>query len=252
MTDVQPKPSSQHLPKPGIDAPLMNTPRQFLPRAAELASEASDSQIPVKQDLLDFFGNHSYSRGRVAAATRGQHITRNVESCQSENARNVKKVGETPFGGRLREAFGGATNTEIARKLNQSNSAITNYMAGRMPPPDTLIEISKFTNCSIHWLLTGDGPKKIEIDLLQAEPSEDNSIILNPSPSVREAIDELASLNGLYPEEQTNQLLLNGLIASIASVGDPHAVRGLLFELAEMLTTSRYHEKASRRKKRRA
>jgi chromosome partitioning protein len=63
------------------------------------------------------------------------------------------------FGLRLKEAFNGAQNKEIAHKLGVSNSAITTYMNGRIPPPITLVEISRLTSCSIHWLIMGDGSK---------------------------------------------------------------------------------------------
>lgn len=65
------------------------------------------------------------------------------------------------FGLRLKEAFNHASNTQIAKSLGLSNAAITTYLAGRIPPAETLIEIAHLTGCSIHWLLTGEGFKEI-------------------------------------------------------------------------------------------
>lgn len=65
----------------------------------------------------------------------------------------------SPFGLRLKEVFYGVQNKEIAHKLDVSNSAITTYMNGRVPPHETLIKISRLTGCSIHWLITGEGSK---------------------------------------------------------------------------------------------
>lgn len=65
------------------------------------------------------------------------------------------------FGLRLREAFKGASQTEIARQLGISNSAVTNYVEGRIPPAEMLIKIADLSGYSIHWLITGDGPKRV-------------------------------------------------------------------------------------------
>jgi repressor LexA len=74
----------------------------------------------------------------------------------------VKPTTVSAFGGRLIEAFKGIgidDLTGIARKLGVQNSAITHYVKGRIPPPKVLTKISDYTNCSIHWLVTGKGPK---------------------------------------------------------------------------------------------
>jgi transcriptional regulator with XRE-family HTH domain len=73
----------------------------------------------------------------------------------------VKENIESEFGIRLRQAFYGAKNAEIARQLSVSSAAITNYIEGRVPPSDKLTLISTLTNCSIHWLLTGEGEKNL-------------------------------------------------------------------------------------------
>jgi transcriptional regulator with XRE-family HTH domain len=62
------------------------------------------------------------------------------------------------FGERLRHAFQGATNIEISEQLKVSKSAVSNYVGGRVPDSETLIEISRLTKCNLHWLLTGEGP----------------------------------------------------------------------------------------------
>jgi predicted transcriptional regulator len=65
----------------------------------------------------------------------------------------VKKDGGlSSFGLRLKEVFYGVQNKEIAHKLGVSNSAITTYMNGRVPPfmdcyPTRLIVFS-FTSAS--------------------------------------------------------------------------------------------------------
>jgi cellulose biosynthesis protein BcsQ len=75
----------------------------------------------------------------------------------------MKEVApQNGFGKRFKEAFGNRQNYEIAELLGLSDSAITTYVAGRVPAADKLIKISKITNCNLHWLLTGEGEKEFK------------------------------------------------------------------------------------------
>lgn len=82
-----------------------------------------------------------------------------VKMSQEKTSQLVKKIDESGFGARLREAFNGAKNVEISRKLGITEAAVNNYVKGRIPPADTLLAIKTLTSCSIDWLLTGDGSK---------------------------------------------------------------------------------------------
>jgi transcriptional regulator with XRE-family HTH domain len=59
-------------------------------------------------------------------------------------------------GRRIKTAFGGKKNAEIARLLGISESAVSNYVSGRVPDAQTLLRICNLTNCNAHWLLTGE------------------------------------------------------------------------------------------------
>lgn len=71
---------------------------------------------------------------------------------------------KSEFGKRLKAVFNNATNLEIASKLGVSAPAVQSYVAGRVPPADKLIVISKVTNCNLHWLITGQGSKFLTDD----------------------------------------------------------------------------------------
>lgn len=73
----------------------------------------------------------------------------------------MKNGNEANFGLRLRDAFKGVSQTEIARQLGLSNSAVSNYVEGRIPPAETLTKIAGLTGYSIHWLITGEGPRRV-------------------------------------------------------------------------------------------
>lgn len=61
------------------------------------------------------------------------------------------------FGQRLRSAFNGASNADIAKELKVSEPAIGNYMKGRVTLP-IVMQVAEKTGCSVDWLLTGEIP----------------------------------------------------------------------------------------------
>jgi hypothetical protein len=76
--------------------------------------------------------------------------------------KKMNKDKDSPFGRRLREAFEGKTNGEIATILECGDSTISTYMSGRIPPALTLVKISNTTGYSIHWLITEKGEKVVK------------------------------------------------------------------------------------------
>ena len=72
---------------------------------------------------------------------------------QEKTSQFIKLADRDGFGIRLREAFEGAIDAEIARKLGVSQAAVKNYIEGRIPGPEKLAQISGLTNCSIHWTI---------------------------------------------------------------------------------------------------
>ncbi len=100
-------------------------------------------------------------------------------SIPKSNVLSVNQHKRSPFGYRLKEAFQSVPNKEIARKLGVSNSAITTYMLGRIPPAEMLIEISRLTGRSIHWLITGEGEKFVNLELSSAKKRAHTILIAN-------------------------------------------------------------------------
>lgn len=142
----------------------------------------------------------------------------------------MKRSEDSAFGSRLREAFGNASNTQIAERLSVSKATITNYMAGKIPPPETLIEISKMTEFSIDWLLTGDGTKylmkytqeqKEGLEYLKTlgalaskEESMEHCLVIALTPWIEEALNKRAHREGAIPEIMVFNSLVKDLIAS--------------------------------------
>jgi chromosome partitioning protein len=102
----------------------------------------------------------------------------------SSNLLLVNQHKRSPFGYRLKEAFQGIPNKEIAKKIGVSNSAVTTYMLGRVPPAEMLTEISRLTGCSIHWLITGDGEKFVNLEISSAKKRARTILVSNPKGGV--------------------------------------------------------------------
>lgn len=52
--------------------------------------------------------------------------------------------------------------TQISEILGLSYQSVHKWKSGLLPSIDTLLRISDLTNSSIHWLLTGEGPKNFK------------------------------------------------------------------------------------------
>lgn len=88
-----------------------------------------------------------------------------MKSVSSKSSQIVFFLGMDSFGERLKAAFKFASQAEIARKMGVSEAAVKNYLDGRVPNAEKLLQIRALTNCNLDWLLTGEGQTKREFDL---------------------------------------------------------------------------------------
>jgi hypothetical protein len=87
-----------------------------------------------------------------------------VHYCQQESELCVDwlkltKKADT-FWDRLQEAFDQANAPAIAKKLNVEKQTVYKWRK-TMPSLETLVAISRSTGRSLHWLITGEGPKTV-------------------------------------------------------------------------------------------
>ena len=64
---------------------------------------------------------------------------------------------------RFVEICGSSKPADVAQLLNISYQAAKNYLEGRLPDSNVLIVIAERTDYSIHWLLTGQGDKFVNV-----------------------------------------------------------------------------------------
>lgn len=87
---------------------------------------------------------------------------------EAELAQIRKEVAQ-----RLRQAFDHANNAEIARRCKTTDATIKLYTDGeRLPIPEILLQIRRVTNINLHWLLTGEGSRYVEISNLFSPEEE--------------------------------------------------------------------------------
>lgn len=78
--------------------------------------------------------------------------------------------GNLRFAERFIEVCGTSEPAKVQRLLNIPYQSAKNYLQGRVPNTDVLIEISNQTSYSIDWMLTGRGKKIIEDSALADIP----------------------------------------------------------------------------------
>jgi len=146
---------------------------------------------------------------------------------------------KTSFGQRLKLAFGNAKNAEIARKIGVGETAVSNYMAGRIPDAEKLIQIRKSTNCDLNWLLTGEGDTDRDAGTvhLRAEIVEKLMAIAEEQAPIIHSHADLAAGNVLI--RRTCELLVEYLIS--VGLADSH-----LIEREDQLMTKADAKRAER------
>jgi transcriptional regulator with XRE-family HTH domain len=146
----------------------------------------------------------------VSIATQGKYRP-TVKKYQGKTLPMGKKVSVniSSLWSRIAEAFEGLSVQDIADRLGLSYHSVYKWQHGKHPGLDTLIRISEVTSCSIHWLLTGTGPKRIDQNHINsAEPA----ILVKCSEAQIDIIRALAEQINQTPTETIQDLLSAGLL----------------------------------------
>lgn len=122
------------------------------------------------------------------------------------------------FPARLAEACGTDEPAKIARLIEVNYQSAKNYLKGRLPEPEVLIKIGRKTGYSIHWLLTGEGSKRITF-----VEGEATRLYVEMSDEERAVVERLAEQRGQSAPEAARDFLIAAVIASgtVFAVEDP-------------------------------
>jgi SOS-response transcriptional repressor LexA len=127
---------------------------------------------------------------------------------------------------RIADALGTSSVKEIAEKYGISEPAVYNWQKGSVPKVEILADIADSTSTSIHWLLTGQGEKKIRKPLTRIADSVfekvDRHVTWDEEPPGRQVIfnstaenviDELAKTQGKSFDRVIYDLVIESLEA---------------------------------------
>lgn len=99
------------------------------------------------------------------------------------------------FSMRLASIFPDANTGDVARRLYTTYATVRPYERGeRLPIAEMLLQIHRVTGVNIHWLLTGDGPRRVEGEDLFDLDTEDR-------------IREVAGRRGISFEDAVRELV---------------------------------------------
>jgi hypothetical protein len=135
----------------------------------------------------------------------GPDVTHLAKQSQASILGNTKRTKPlSPFGARLKQAFGGATGRDIGKKLDYSDSQMSSILAGQAEMPfDKLILVAELTKCSLHWLITGEGGDTAgPLGFIPETP--------------RRIVQELAAGREVDVEQLVGELLTKGLAAELS------------------------------------
>ncbi len=115
-----------------------------------------------------------------------------------------RKKDLSPFGARLKQAFGGATGRDIGKQIGYSDTQMSSILAGQAEIPfDKLILVAEITKCSLDWLLTGKGDESREpLGFIPETP--------------RRIVRELAEGREVDVEQLVGEMLTKGLAAELS------------------------------------
>ena len=113
-----------------------------------------------------------------------------LEPLSAPNDAQLKKL----ISGRIVEAFGTDVQTHIADRVGGSLASVRLYVDGsRFPSIEFLVQAHRATGVSIHWLITGEGPKFPELKGIFS-PEEENQISELAKKSKRTFLQEVRRL----------------------------------------------------------
>lgn len=108
---------------------------------------------------------------------------------------------------RIQEVLHLESVPRIAEKLKLSKPSVYDWQKGKMPALDTLIEIAKLGNASLHWLILGEGPKRLD----RAAEIEPGEVPVFFGPKEHEIIQRLAAEAKISFEDEVRDLVQENL-----------------------------------------
>lgn len=179
------------------------------------ATADSDSPLRTKKALISLV-DIAYPRGVTNRDGRDGNVRR--VSCQAESYIGRHSAGmaidSSGFWDRLQEVFSGANAPEIARLTGRTKQTVYRWRDGQLPDLDILADIAESRGVSLHWLVTGKGPKDVNGDRGAQTPKpqvatiEPGQVPVYFGPYEQEKIRDMAKAESRTFEEQVRDIVL--------------------------------------------
>lgn len=134
----------------------------------------------------------------------------------------------------MKDAYGSLNQTELAEKLGVKSATVTGWKNEGFISADSLLSISRLSNASISWLLTGEGAMRV-----CSHASETTKKYIELDPEIVELISTCTQRSRLSIDDKVKELLVSSLIGTLAQMGDEQSIskaRRLTMELFEILS----------------
>jgi repressor LexA len=129
-----------------------------------------------------------------------------------------------PVWERITEALGISSVNLISIRLDVARQSVYDWQKGKIPAMESLIRIAEVSRASIHWLVTGEGPRRV------SEPAKSPAgpVTIYIGEAEHALITKLATAAGISKEEQIRDLILEnlsqrGLIRTTVDRTDVHS-----------------------------
>lgn len=126
------------------------------------------------------------------------------------------KINRVDILKRIRNIFKGLSQVEISKIIGVTHQAVNNYFKkGLLPHYEAMLEIAKYANVSMEWLLTGKGSKEFSPSAFR-----EAGAVVEPTANV--IIVSNAEYRKLLQEQpKTESYIPIPLISEPAAAGDP-------------------------------
>jgi repressor LexA len=112
-----------------------------------------------------------------------------------------------PVWERITEALGISSVNLISIRLDVARQSVYDWQKGKMPAMESLVRIAEVSRASIHWLVTGEGPRRVN----EQPKSPTGPVTIYLGEAEHSLITKLATTAGISKEEQIRDLILENL-----------------------------------------
>lgn len=119
------------------------------------------------------------------------------------------KVDSAGVWERVQQVLGTSNAPDIARMFEITKQSVYEWQRGNLPRLTILIEIAESRGVSLHWLITGKGPREI---VGESDSGAAKAVLIRFGEADRQMVQKLAEEEGRTLPEQADRLIAEALV----------------------------------------